>query len=73
MKKATLHLGLDVHRESIMIAVAESGSKGEVRLYGEISHDLHALRRRREKNLHKQAAVFVYQLTPIPPTYLVSF
>jgi transposase len=43
MKRNTLHLGLDVHRESIMIAVAEGGSQGEVRLHGEISNDLHAL------------------------------
>jgi hypothetical protein len=32
MKKTTLHLGLDVHKDSI--AIAEDGRDGEVRLYG---------------------------------------
>jgi hypothetical protein len=32
MKAITLYLGLDVHKDSITIAVAESGPKGEIRL-----------------------------------------
>ena len=43
----TLYLGLDVHKDSITIAIA--GRKGEVRLYGAISNDLHAI----EKALRK--------------------
>ena len=43
MNKPILHLGLDVHAQSIAIATAEDGSKGEVRSYGSISNDLHAL------------------------------
>jgi len=43
MKKELLFLGLDVHAKSITIATAESGSGGEVRLYGAIANDLHAL------------------------------
>jgi transposase len=39
----TLHLGLDVHKDSITIAVAEPGPKGEIRLFGTITNDLHAL------------------------------
>ena len=38
-----LHLGLDVHKDSITIAIAEPGSKGEIRLFGTITNDLHAL------------------------------
>jgi hypothetical protein len=38
-----LYIGLDVHREAVAIAVAEQGRKGEVRDYGQISNDLHAL------------------------------
>ena len=34
MKLITLYLGLDVHRDSITIAIAEPGSKGEIRLFG---------------------------------------
>jgi transposase len=41
--KNTLYLGLDVHKDSITIAIAAGGRNGEVRLYGTISNDLHAL------------------------------
>jgi transposase len=43
MQTITLHLGLDVHKDSITIAVAEPGSKGEIRLFGTITNDLHAV------------------------------
>ena len=41
MKKPLLYPGLDVHAQSIVIALAERD--GEVRNYGSISNDLHAL------------------------------
>ncbi len=47
--KITLYLGLDVHKDSITIAIAVGGRNGEVRLYGTISNDLNAL----EKALRK--------------------
>jgi transposase len=43
MKAIKLHLGLDVHKDSITIALAPAGCQNEVRLYGTITHDLHAL------------------------------
>jgi transposase len=43
MEAITLYLGLDVHKDSTTIAIAEPGPKGEIRLYGTITHDLHAL------------------------------
>jgi transposase len=43
MKAITLYLGLDVHKDSIIIAIAQSGSKGEIRLFGTITNDLQAL------------------------------
>jgi transposase len=43
MKTITLYLGLDVHKDSIVIAIAQPGSRGEVRLFGTITNDLHAL------------------------------
>lgn len=45
MKKKLLFLGLDVHAKNITIALAEGGGEahGEVRLYGTIPNDLHAL------------------------------
>ena len=41
--KTQLYLGLDVHQDSIAVAVAEEGRAGEVRESGAISNDLHAL------------------------------
>jgi len=43
MNTNTLYLGLDVHKDSIAIAIAQAGPKGEIRAYGTISNDLHAL------------------------------
>lgn len=41
MQQELRYLGPDVHSQSIALALAEGG--GEVRLYGTISGDLHAL------------------------------
>jgi transposase len=43
MKTIKLYLGLDVHKDSITVAIAEEGRQGEVRLHGTITNDLHAL------------------------------
>jgi transposase len=45
MQTITLHLGLDVHKDSITIAIAEPGSKGEIRLFGTILNSVQALER----------------------------
>jgi transposase len=49
MKTLNKYVGLDVHKDTTVIAVAESGREGEVRLYGQIASDLAAL----EKVLRK--------------------
>ena len=49
MKTLNKYVGLDVHKDTTVIAVAEDGRTGEQRLYGTISSDLHAL----EKALRK--------------------
>src|SRR5262249_622033 len=43
MKAITLYLGLDVHKDSITIAIAEPGPKGEIRLFGSITNDVDRL------------------------------
>lgn len=43
MKTTHKYIGLDVHKDTTVIAIAEEGRQGEVRLYGTISSDLHAV------------------------------
>ena len=43
MKKEILYVGLDVHADSVSVAIAEGSRDGEVRSYGKISNDLHAV------------------------------
>lgn len=47
--KTDKYVGLDVHKDTTVIALAEGGREGEVRVYGTIASDLHAL----EKVLRK--------------------
>lgn len=41
--KRILYIGLDVHKDSIAIAVAESGRSGEIRSWGKISNGVQAM------------------------------
>lgn len=43
MAKRNMFVGMDVHKESIDISLAEDGRDGEVRHYGVITGDLEAL------------------------------
>jgi transposase len=67
MKAITLYLGLDVHKDSITIAIAQPGSKGEIRVYGTITNDLQALERAlgRIRKAHPEAQLEVaYEAGP---------
>jgi transposase len=43
--KNLLYIGLDVHKDSIAIAIAEPSRQGQIRPYGSITNSLHALER----------------------------
>src|SRR5512140_1758050 len=43
MSSITLYLGLDVHKDSITIAIAEPGPKGEIRVFGTITNGIDRL------------------------------
>ena len=67
MSAITLYLGLDVHKDSITIAIAEPGPKGENRLFGTISNDLHAIEKalNRIRKAHPGASLEVaYEAGP---------
>jgi transposase len=67
MNAITLYVGLDVHKDSIVIAIAEPGRNGEIRLFGTITNDLHALEKAltRIRKAHPDASLEVaYEAGP---------
>lgn len=67
MKAIKLYIGLDVHKDSITIAIAEADLKGEIRLFGTITNDLHALEKalNRIRKAHPNATLeFAYEAGP---------
>ena len=65
MSKKLLYIGLDVHAQTVVIAIAEAG--GEVRNYGTVSSDLEVLERimRRIKTAHPASELRVcYEAGP---------
>ena len=65
MGKSVLYVGLDVHKMSVDVAIAETGPAGEVRFYGRIGGDLEALEKVTRK-LQAQGAElrFAYEAGP---------
>jgi transposase len=65
LEKSITFVGLDVHKETISIALAEGGERGEVRVYGEIANRPNALKKlacklvRADHDLH-----FCYEAGP---------
>ena len=65
MGKSVLYVGLDVHKMSMDVAIAEPGSTGETRYYGRIGGDLEALDRVIRKLKAKGAELrFAYEAGP---------
>lgn len=65
MKKSSIFIGLDVHKNSIEIAIAEAGRNGEIRSYGKIDGSLAALDKVIRKLVSKGCELhFVYEAGP---------
>jgi len=65
MEKSVLYVGLDVHKMSMNVAIAEPGAAGEIRYYGQIGGDLTALDQVTRKLQAKGAELrFVYEAGP---------
>jgi len=65
--KKHIYIGMDVHKEKNIIAIAEGGRNGEIREYGSITNDLRSLERliKRLETAHPKASLhFVYEAGP---------
>ncbi|GAB5559705.1 MAG: hypothetical protein SynsKO_13520 [Synoicihabitans sp.] len=70
MKKKPIYVGLDVYKDTITIAIAEGGRRGETRHYGTISSDLQVVERTlrkirgQEKRRHVSTLDKMFPATP---------
>jgi transposase len=65
MKKTIKNIGLDVHKNSISIGIADDGRDGEVRYYGKIDNNMDQLDKVIRKLISKGAVLrFVYEAGP---------
>ena len=59
------NIGLDVHKKSISIGIADDGRDGEVRYYGKIDNDMNQLDKVIRKLISQGAVLrFVYEAGP---------
>ena len=65
MRKSIMYIGMDVHKESIEIAIAEEGGNQEVRRYGRIDGELDCFERVVRKLVASGKQLrFVYEAGP---------
>ena len=65
MKRTIKNIGLDVHKNSISIGIADEGRDVEVRYYGKIDNDMNQLDKVIRKLISKGAVLrFVYEAGP---------
>ena len=65
MKRIVKYIGLDVHKKSISIGIADDGRDGEVRYYGKIDNDMKQLNKIIRKFISTGAELrFVYEAGP---------
>lgn len=65
MEKDTIFVGLDVHKNSIDVALADAGRDGNVRFYGTIGGDLESLHKVVRKLQSTSSTLrFVYEAGP---------
>ena len=65
MKKIIKYIGLDVHKNSISILIAEDGGKRDVNFYGVINNDMNQLHKFIRKQISQGADLrCVYEAGP---------
>jgi len=65
MNKTVKYIGMDVHKESITIAIADDGRNGEVRIYGKIPNNLDQINKVMRKLISQNSELHcVYEAGP---------
>ena len=65
MEETITYVGLDVHKKSISVAVAEGGRRGEARFFGTIPNKAAGLTKLAERLSHKGGSLrFCYEAGP---------